>query len=150
GATAEGYWRNLHAHSPRDWDAWRAVVREGVKFFTAIPGPRWYFEVWNEPDLFYWQEGNAEMLRLYAETARAVKEVAPDAPVGGLGVNQWDGRLKAEKNAGDPLTLELIRHAAREKLPLDFVSWHVFASDPNVIATARQAYEGAARQAGLQ
>lgn len=145
GATAPlgaGDWTLLNAQPPRDLAVWRRVVAAGVRWFAAFPGARRDFEVWNEPDLGYWKGTPAEFLRLYEETALAIRAADPQARIGGAGLNAWQG--------GDSdLNMQLIRLAGGRKVPLDFVSWHWFSPDPAELTSAATAYAQAARNAGL-
>ena len=43
----------------------------------------WLWEVWNEPDIAYWHGTPAEYDRLYDVTAAAVRQVLPEAKIGG-------------------------------------------------------------------
>ena len=126
-------------HSPRDYDGWRKYVGETVRFLKEqLKGVDVYYEIWNEPE-FYWLEGHREYLRLYAETASAIRQEHPEAKIGGAAMNGWDGRAKGERG-GDPLNLELIRYATREALPLDFIAWHYFERPVSDLEAAKSAY----------
>ena len=141
----EPTWMNLHAHSPRDYEMWRQLVRETVAFFKQFHNVNMYYEVWNEPDGGYWQEDLDSYLKLYEETARTVKEADPQAKVGGAAVNNWDGKLRQAPDRG-PVNLELIRFARDKGLPLDFISWHQFSGQPQTLLEAKAAYETAIRE----
>jgi len=143
----EGVWKNLHAHSPRRYETWNDLVRETVTFFKQFAGVRMYYEVWNEPDGAYWQEGLAAYLKLYEETARTIKAADPSAQVGGAAVNYWSGKLRTG-GGRDPLNIALIRHATERRLPLDFISWHAFDGNPATLAEAKAAYEAVIREVG--
>jgi xylan 1,4-beta-xylosidase len=72
-------------HDPRQWAEliyqWTLhnVVRYGR---TEVE--RWYFEVWNEPNLdFYWQGSPEDFYRLHDFGIDAVRRALPDARVGG-------------------------------------------------------------------
>lgn len=130
-------WRRWQARPPADWERWREVITALARWLAAnVPGERWY-EVWNEPDLFSWQAGNDAFLRLYAETALALRAGDPNARVGGPATNQWDGGTPG--TVGRPLLTEVMRHAAAQRLPLDFVSWHWFSAlEADIAEPARQ------------
>lgn len=124
---------------PSDWNAWRQLVQEMVRFGKRIRGAAVYYEVWNEPEA-YWTAGTDAYLRLYEETVRAIKEEDPTAKVGGAAVNQWDGRAGGSAS-GDPLNLELLGFVKRKGLPLDFLSWHHFGRPAADVAKAKAVYE---------
>ena len=147
--SVEGHWQYRNAVRPRDWGTWERMVAETVKFFTQFDGVQWYFEVWNEPDLPYWQEGSEEYLELYRHTAAVVKRTAPGAKVGGSGVNHWQGKPSASRSR-EPLNVDLIRFAAKQSLPLDFVSWHVFNNDEREVDQAVQRYRAVIGEARLK
>ncbi|TET36250.1 MAG: hypothetical protein E3J72_09150 [Planctomycetota bacterium] len=146
--TFEGYWKNANACGPKDYKKWRELVRETAKFMKQFgKDVELYYEFWNEPDGMYWQEGVDEFLKLYEETAKAIRSVDRRAKIGGCAVNQWDGKLKKSPDR-DMLTLELIRYAKKKKLPLDFVSWHVFGRPVSAIKEAKEAFEKELRSVG--
>jgi xylan 1,4-beta-xylosidase len=71
----------------------------------------WYFEVWNEPNVPEFWTGDMEAyFRLYQHTAGAIKEVLPEARVGG------------PATAGGAWLAEMREFCARHCVPLDFVS----------------------------
>ena len=140
---------NREAHPPKDWETWRKMIRGMVTRLKRIEGVEWYYEFWNEPDLQYWQGDLPSVLKLFAETVKTIKAADPRAKVGGCAPNQWDGRLRRAKDA-DPVNLELIRHVGKEKLPFDFVSWHVFGRPIAAIAEAKEAYTKALVAAGFR
>lgn len=136
-------------HSPEDYAAWRHFVRDTVRFLKQhLTGVDVYYEVWNEPEI-YWLEGNKEYLRLYAETAAAIKEEHPEAKVGGAALNGWDGKAKGERG-GDALNLELIRYAATNGIPLDFISWHYFERPLSDLEAAKKRYLGELERHGIK
>src|SRR5439155_1218602 len=80
---------------------------------------RWYFEVWNEPNIDFWagEPKQATYWQLYDHTARAIKKVNTRLRVGGPATAQaaWVDAF--------------IEHCARNNVPLDFVSTHVYGND---------------------
>ncbi|HVC79929.1 MAG TPA: hypothetical protein VNL35_05425 [Chloroflexota bacterium] len=62
-------------------------VAATVEHFKERYGARvvrtWYWELWNEPDISYWQGSIDEYCRLYDVTVAAVTSVLPEAAVGG-------------------------------------------------------------------
>jgi hypothetical protein len=99
-----------------------------------------YFGVWNEPNLdVFWRGGLDGYLRLYDSVAAAVKGVDPALRVGGPEVAGWE-----------PTWIEgLIRHAAQQHVPLDFLSWHMYDSTAVEIAQVRAQADYWARRYGL-
>lgn len=142
----EGFYKRRNTRVPRDYAQWKLAVRELVGLYRQFEGAQKYYEVWNEPDLEYWQEDLDDYLRLYAETVSAVKEADPDAKVGGAATNSWDG--KANPSDRDSINVALIRFAKKRNLPLDFVSWHTFGGSPQVVHEAVSAFRAAFRGNG--
>jgi hypothetical protein len=130
---------NAEAHPPKDMKIWCEMIRGMVSRLKAVEGVNWYYEFWNEPDGQYWQSGIDEFLELYAATAKTVRAADPKAKVGGCAPNQWDGKLRTAKDR-DAINLELIRYAAKKKLPFDFVSWHHFGRPIEAIGEAKARY----------
>ncbi len=81
---------------PRDYGEWEALVRglvsHWVDRYGAAEVRRWFFEVWNEPNLeAFWTGSRQDYFRLYRQTAAAIKEVEPSLRVGGPATanNEW-------------------------------------------------------------
>lgn len=128
------FWYKANVTPPKDYDKWEAFIAAFVRHVTERYGPeevrKWYFEVWNEPNLVgFWMGttdgkkydkwapiGRAEYYKLYATTARAVKSVDPRYRVGG------------PATAGSGWIDETLAYCAQNKLPLDFVSTHSYAT----------------------
>ena len=75
------------AYPPADYARWSHLVFEWVKHCTERYGENevesWYWELWNEPNIGYWQGTLEEYLELYDYTAEAVKSALPGAMIGG-------------------------------------------------------------------
>ena len=87
----------------------------------------WYWEVWNEPDIGYWQGTPEEYNKLYDYAADAVKRALPAARVGGPATTD-----PSNPKAGQFLDA-FLAHCERgtneatgkRGSPLDFISFHV-------------------------
>lgn len=114
------FWWKGNVTPPKDYDKWRALIRNLVQHFTERYGvdevKTWYFEVWNEPNLSpgFWSGTRDEYFKLYAYTAKAVKSVNPAYRVGGPGT------------AGAAWESEMIDFCVKNDLPIDFVSTHSY------------------------
>ncbi|MGH8220500.1 MAG: GH39 family glycosyl hydrolase, partial [Steroidobacteraceae bacterium] len=113
---------------PRDFDRYAAVVEHIVLHYNRgwDHGFRYglkYWEVWNEPDLgtLFWGGTPRQFYALYAKLARAVKRADPSALVGGPAL--------AKPNDASPYRDEFLEFVRDEHLPLDFFSWHWYATD---------------------
>ena len=62
---------------PKNYRAWAQLIYQWVRHCTERYGARevesWYWEVWNEPDIGYWQGTPEEYYKLYDFAADAVK-----------------------------------------------------------------------------
>ncbi|PTX92476.1 glycoside hydrolase [Opitutus sp. ER46] len=128
------FWYKANVTPPKDYAKWEAFVAAFVRHVTERYGAdevrRWYFEVWNEPNLTgFWMGttqgkteaefapiARAEYLKLYAASARAVKSVDSTYRVGG------------PATAGSGWIDETLAACAERQLPLDFVSTHTYAT----------------------
>jgi len=117
------FWYKQNVAPPKDWDRWgqlvEAFTRHLVERYGENEVARWYFEVWNEPNIDFWVGNPKEdtYYQLYDEAARAVKRVSPGLRVGGPATAQaaWAGRFLA--------------HCKEKNVPVDFVSTHVYGND---------------------
>ena len=108
---------------PADWAEWRLLVTKLAAHLVQRYGidevAQWAFEVWNEPNLVvFWHGSHAEYLRLYAESAHAIKAVDPRLRIGGpsTAAGEWVESIAALAESAD--------------LPLDFVSTHTYGNLP--------------------
>ena len=108
---------------PRDWTEWHDVVAALASHLVERYGidevAHWAFEVWNEPNLeVFWSGTPEEYLRLYDESARAIKSVDPRLRVGG------------PSTAAGEWVESLARYAAQHGVALDFASTHTYGNLP--------------------
>ena len=75
------------AYPPNDYDKWAELVYQWVRHCVDRYGQEevetWWWELWNEPDIGYWQGTPEEFCKLYDYTSEAVKRALPAAMVGG-------------------------------------------------------------------
>jgi xylan 1,4-beta-xylosidase len=125
GDQTQFWWRG-NVTPPRDHAEWadlvRALLRHLVDRYGIEAVRTWPVEVWNEPNLpFFWQGADeAAYHRLYDATARAVKDVDADIPVGGPAVSP----------GADEWLPRFAEHVADAGVPCDFVSKHAYTSGP--------------------
>ncbi len=108
---------------PASWSEWNALVTALAAHLVERYGidevARWAFEVWNEPNLVvFWSGTQQEYLRLYEESARAVKSVDARLRVGG------------PSTAAAEWVTSLADHAREAGLALDFLSTHTYGNLP--------------------
>jgi xylan 1,4-beta-xylosidase len=118
------------AHPPRDYAKWSELifqwVRHSVEKYGRAEVESWYWELWNEPDIGYWQGTPEEYFKLYDYTADAVKRALPTARIGGPHVTGPLG-ARTQKFLRDFLEHCLRgQNAATGKTgaPLDYIGFH--------------------------
>jgi xylan 1,4-beta-xylosidase len=76
-------------YPPTDYPKWAALVRAWAAHANGrYPdvAASWLWELWNEPDIGYWQGSFDDYAKLYDYTESALHEVIPDASLGGPAV----------------------------------------------------------------
>ena len=118
------------AYPPCDYHEWAELVYRWVQHAKERYGieevQSWKWEVWNEPDIGYWQGSWDEYYKLYDYAADAVKRALPLALVGGP-----DSTGPANARAEEFLR-QFLAHCAGgsnyvtggKGAPLDFVAFH--------------------------
>jgi len=74
------------AYPPKDYAKWAALIREWAVHSRARYGSAeqaWLWELWNEPDIFYWQGSFEAYCKLFDFTEAALHGVMPQAGLGG-------------------------------------------------------------------
>ena len=117
------FWYHPNVMPPKDYAEWDAMIRAFAQHLIARYGidevSTWYFEVWNEPNLQFWGgvPEQSTYFTLYDHTARDLKVINERLRVGGPSTAQA---------AWVPVFLKHVRDA---KVPVDFVSSHVYGDD---------------------
>jgi xylan 1,4-beta-xylosidase len=75
------------AYPPNDYEKWAELVYQWVRHSVERYGKEevetWWWQLWNEPNIGYWQGTDEEYFKLYDYTADAVKRALPTAKIGG-------------------------------------------------------------------
>ena len=123
--------------SPWDIKAFKELVKDIIRYFSCVKGYDIWYEVWNAPDLDDFFLGQKkEYLNIYQAAAESVKElegeIKRNIPIGGPGVTWWFQNLEGNTIVYPERSLiyELIHFCSQRRLPLDFISWHAYTSDP--------------------
>jgi xylan 1,4-beta-xylosidase len=117
------------SYPPKDEAKWSRLIVAYATHLHERYGSQtsaWLWEVWNEPDIAYWHGTPAEYNRLYDLTAAAIRQVMPQARIGGpeaTGINP--GRSEA-------FLRQFLDHCAHGTnaatgatgAPLDFIGYH--------------------------
>lgn len=108
---------------PADADAWATLIRKLVDHWVERYGiaevSQWFFEVWNEPNLpAFWTGTKEDYFKLYGHTVQAIKTVDASLRVGGpaTAMTAWVD--------------ELLDYCEQNRLPVDFISTHIYPTDP--------------------
>jgi len=114
------------AYPPKDYQKWADLVyawaRHCVERYGRQEVEQWYWQVWNEPNIGYWQGSREEFFRLHDLAVDAVRRALPTARVGGPDVAGSGGRFM---EAFLEHCLRGTNHATGGRgTPLDFVSFH--------------------------
>jgi len=119
------------AWPPKDYAKWGELAyqwtRHCVEKYGKAEVEKWYWEVWNEPNISYWRGSHADYHKLYDYAIEGVRRALPSARVGG------------PETAGGPggkFLREFLEHCARgtnyatgkRGAPLDFISFHAKGS----------------------
>ncbi len=126
----------FHTNPPKDFARWARVCVNIVRHYNAgwADGFRYgikRWEIWNEPDIRpCWTGTQAQFFDLYVKAAKALKAYDASLLVGGPAVT----------GPGSKLVKPFLDHCRAQQAPLDFFSWHCYATKPEAIS-------GAARQA---
>jgi len=118
------------SYPPKDYAKWGELVYQWTKHCVERYGAnevnKWYWEVWNEPNISYWHGTTQDYCKLYDYAADGVRRALPTARVGGPeaagGGGQW--------------TRDFLEHCLRGTnnatgkigAPLDFFSFHAKGS----------------------
>ncbi|MGA9801586.1 MAG: glycosyl hydrolase family 39 [Terriglobales bacterium] len=117
------FWYKQNVAPPKDWSKWDDLIYQFTKHLVDRYGvdevEKWYFEVWNEPNIDFWvgEPKQSTYFELYDHSVAAVKRVNSRFRVGGPATAQaaWADAF--------------IQHCVDKHIPVDFVSTHVYGND---------------------
>lgn len=122
GPTKLNFTYNANITPPKSADDWGALVGTFVQHLVDRYGitvvRKWYFEVWNEPNLKWFFTGTQDQyFEMYAAAAKAIKAVDASIRVGGPATSSvaW--------------VPEFLAFCERSNLPVDFISTHLYPGD---------------------
>jgi xylan 1,4-beta-xylosidase len=117
------FWYKPNVSPPRSMERWDDLMTHFAQHLVDRYGidevSQWYFEVWNEPNIDFWNgiPRKQSYFDLYAHTARALKAVSPRLRVGG------------PATAAASWVADFLKYTAANHVPVDFVSTHGYADD---------------------
>jgi hypothetical protein len=113
---------------PNDYGKWERLISRMVSHYKEKGLTGFYWEVGNEGDIG--ESGGSPYrftpegyVRYYRHTVAAILKADPTAHVGGPALSDWKS----------PLLSALLTSCEKEKVPLSFVSWHIYDNDPKAI-----------------
>jgi xylan 1,4-beta-xylosidase len=117
------FWYKQNVSPPKSMEGWDALMTHFAQHLVERYGidevSEWYFEVWNEPNIDFWNgiPRQESYFSLYAHTVRALRAVSPRLRVGGpaTAAADWVG--------------DFLKFTAENHVPVDFVSTHGYADD---------------------
>jgi xylan 1,4-beta-xylosidase len=117
------FWYKQNVSPPKSMERWDDLIKHFAQHLVDRYGidevAQWYFEVWNEPNIDFWNgiPRQRSYFELYAHTARDLKEVNPKLRVGG------------PATAAAHWIPDFLKYMAENHAPVDFVSTHGYADD---------------------
>jgi xylan 1,4-beta-xylosidase len=126
------------AYPPNDYEKWAELVYQWVLHSVDRYGKEevetWYWELWNEPNIGYWQGTTEEYIKLYDFSIDAVKRALPTAKVGGPEVTgpAWDDAAIFLKSFLDHVLQGKNYATGKIGSPLDFITFHA-KGNPKII-----------------
>ncbi len=119
------------SYPPKDYTKWEelcfAWAKHCVERYGASTVEKWRWEVWNEPNIFYWKATPGEYFKLYDYAATGIQRALPKATIGGP---------HTAGGAGGSFLHNFLEHCLRGTnsatgqvgAPLDFVAFHAKGS----------------------
>lgn len=144
------FWWHADGSPPSDYNKWadlvHAFVEHSVQRYGIDEVRHWYFEVWNEPNLYqsFFRGGSQEKyFELYKITAETIKGIDSQLRVGGPATSNFNmdpevlKRYQASNKPFDPFAVpwlpvwidDFLRYCSDNHLPVDFVSTHPYPQD---------------------
>jgi len=115
----------MNVTPPKSYEEWGYLIESFTRHLVDRYGldevRQWYFEVWNEPNLgAFWSGTQDDYWKLYESSARAIKRIDEKLRVGGPASSKANW------------VKEIISYTSKNKIPLDFVSTHLYPQDEQV------------------
>lgn len=122
------------AYPPKDYNKWGELVFQWVRHCVERYGQAevesWYWEMWNEPDGYYWKGTVRQLYKLYDYTAFNVKRALPTARIGGP--HSTGGASRYLRAFVNHCLNDTNYVTGKIGTPLDFVAFHAKGS-PRVL-----------------
>ena len=113
------FWYHGNSTQPKSFQKWGDFITALIQHFENRYGrkevEKWFFEVWNEPNLtFFFHGTQSDYYKLYTTTAKAIKKVSSTYQVGG------------PATAGAAWIPDTIQYCKQHNVPLDFITTHQY------------------------
>jgi hypothetical protein len=122
---------------PTSYAEWSELIFQMVKHYRDQNWRIQYWEVANEPDIG--EDGGCPSRftaenypQFYEHTVKAILRADPAAKVGGPALAYWKS----------PILPALLAYCSSHSVPLHFVSWHIYNSDPLEIKATIESVKG--------
>jgi len=136
GESIEHSRRKYHVHPPEDVEKWAQVCLGIIRHYNEGWANGFhhnirYWEIWNEPENrpSMWTGTDEQFFRMYAVTARRIKEAFPEVKVGGPSIGA-PGELRGDSFEASDFLKAFLAYCREHGSPLDFFSWHLYTDDP--------------------
>jgi len=148
GSLTQFWWKG-NITPPENFDKWGALiavfVRHCLDRYGAEEVRQWYFEVWNEPNLYqaFWDGTRSQYFELYRVTTQTIKAIDPMLRVGGPATSNFvpDDRFESEiEDTSKQVTFQMkdlgegswrgvwieafLSFCEKNNLPVDFIACH--------------------------
>jgi xylan 1,4-beta-xylosidase len=148
------FWWKGNITPPKKFDKWAALIDQFVRHCLQRYGEgevrQWYFEVWNEPNLYqaFWDGTRSQYFEMYRATVQAIKTIDPALRVGGPATSNFvpDERFDGEtEDTSKQITYQMkdlgegqwkgvwieafLAFCTENNLPVDFVACHPYPTD---------------------
>ncbi len=125
------FWYKMNVTPPKQQEDWYDLIYNFTDHITERYGEnevkKWFFEVWNEPNLdCFWSSTQEAYFELYTTSAKAVKAINQDYKVGGpaTATTEW--------------ILETIDYCVDNDVPIDFITTHLYPQDEYCVYKTRE------------
>lgn len=135
GQKIEHYIKKYGTLPPKDFKRWAVICEHVIRHYNegwanGFHFNMKYWEIWNEPDLDddespnkrTWGGTRAQFFDLFEITAKHLKNCFSDLKIGGPALA---GRMDWAE--------DFLREMNRRNVPLDFFSWHIYTTEPEMI-----------------
>jgi len=133
-ASVDPNWTILNGMPPANYNTWAILMDSIVNKINDQWGLNPYYEIWNEPENYYWQGTTAQYFTFFKNTYKALKLNHPNALVGGPTVSSFKSCYNSSLPVGhlsnsqynQTIIANVIDSCVSWNVKLDFICWHKF------------------------